>query len=172
MQVAAQDITPIEDAPPPGIILKKFSAKHKQAMALVAQGVDRQTIAKICRITPEYVSWLQRQPACKEYLAEMSEVVGVRLEALFEKSVEVIADTMINGKDEDRLKAARLQLEATKRLGKHEVTPDMPGTDRLEKLAGRLTGLLSKVRAGETLEGSATDITDVEVIQHGEDANV
>ena len=170
MQTASLPIELPEDAPPPGIILKKIGARHKEAMALIAQGVDRRTVAKICNWTPEYITWLQQQPLCKEYLVEMNEVVGFRLEALFDKSVDVIAEAMVNGSQDERLKAARLQMEATKRLGKHEQQPETPDSDRLERLAERLIALQGRVRSGETFEGTSTDVTDVEVVR--EDANV
>ncbi len=139
----------------PAVVLKELSPRHKQVMALLAQGVDRQTIAKICNYVPEYITWLARQPACKLYLEDMANVVGVRLEALFEKSVDVIAETMVTGNGEERLKAARLQLEATKRLGRHEIHVNNADNDRLEKLAERILTLNQRAR---TFEGEATVI--------------
>ena len=152
-----------EDAPPAGVILQKLSVRHKQAMALLAQGVDRASIAQVCNYTPEYITWLTRQPTCRTYLREMSEHVGIRLDAMFDKSVDVIAEALQSGNTEERLKAARLQMEATKRLGRGAGQDDGAGgeDDRLEVLAGRLVKLLQRSRQEVTLDGEATEVFDV-----------
>ncbi len=143
--------------------LKELKPMHKQVASLVAQGMKNVEVAQICNITPEYVSMLLRQPLVRTYIAEMCEVVGTRLEALFEKSVEVIAETMKSGSNGDKLKAARLQLEATKRIGRPDPNAglDRGNVDRLERLAERLISLQSGVRQGRTFNEQGQEITDV-----------
>lgn len=128
--------------------LKKLKPVHQQVAALLAQGMPNVDIARIAGITPQYITMLLKQPLFKQYLSEKCEAVGVRLEALFEQSVEVIAETLKNGSEGGKLKAARLQFEATKRIGRGDVTiVDGAGAlDRLERLAGRLTALNQKAR--------------------------
>lgn len=129
------------------IELKNLSPKHKQVAALVAQGVDRRTIAAACDYTPEYVTWLQRQPLFVQYVKGMNEAVALRLEAMFEQSVTTIAEAMQNGNVDERLKGAKLQLEATGRIGRYQ-TParDQDGGDKLEVLSERLLALLKRQR--------------------------
>lgn len=137
--------------------LAELSPKHRQVAALLAQGVDRATIATICDYTPEYVTWLCGDPSFRAYLKEMLSVADARLEALFESSVDAIAETLVAGSSEEKLKAARLQMEATRRIGPRADTDPgaPPALDRLEKLAERLTGLLRSHRGPVTLDGSA-----------------
>lgn len=141
------DLPQTESHPAPAIELKKLSPKHQQVAALLAQGVDRRTIASACDFTPEYVTWLTRQPLFREYIKGMSEAVAVRLEALFSKSVDVIEDSMENGNIDEKLKGAKLQLEATGRVGRFQTqVPEGGGQDRLEQLSTRLLDLLKTQR--------------------------
>lgn len=142
--------------------LTKLKPMHKQVASLTAQGLKNKEVASIVGITPEYVSMLLRQPLVKEYVAQMCEVVGVRLEALFEKSVDVIAETLENGSEKGRLQAARLQLEATKRIGRPDPNAglDRGQGDRLAALAERLLALQSNVRQGKTFNENGQEITD------------
>lgn len=152
-----------EDAP--AWELKSLKPMHKNVASLVAQGFKNVDVAKMVGITPEYVGMLLKQPLVKDYIREMNEVVGVQLSAMFEQSVEVIRETMQNGSHGNKLKAARLQLEATKRIGRADPHPgDGAGSvDRLERLAERLIGLQSNVKARRTFDENSQDITDVEV---------
>lgn len=146
------------------IKLQGLSDKHKQVAALLAQGLKRQEISSIVDYDPAYITWLTRDPMFKQYLAEMSEHCEARLEALFEKSVDVIADGMLYGDTDSQLKAARMQLEVTGRVGKN----DRPNTatdksiERLSLLAERLTGLLGTARQAQTIDGVATVISERE----------
>ncbi|MHB8413934.1 MAG: hypothetical protein ACYDB1_00870 [Acidiferrobacteraceae bacterium] len=142
----------------PAVQLKKLSPRHKEVMSLLAQGVDRQVIAKMCQITPEYVTWLARQPLCREYVKEMSEFVNVRLEALFGKTADVIAETLECGTEDGKLKAARMQLEVTGRVGRApgQVATPTEG-DFLETLAERLVSLQRNIRR-RTVDGEVTDV--------------
>ena len=142
--------------------LKKLSPKHMQVAALLAQGVDRRTIAAACDYTPEYVTWLQRQPLFMGYVKEMSAAVAVRLEAMFAKSVDVINNAMDMGSTDEQLKAAKLQMEATGRIGRYQ-TParEDGGGDRLEHLADRLLDLLKRQRSAVYEQDEVSEATVV-----------
>lgn len=146
--------------------LKKLSPKHQQVAALLAQGVDRRTIAAACDFVPEYVTWLQRQPLFIEYIKGMSAAVAVRLEALFAKSVDVIDMAMENGNIDEKLKGAKLQLEATGRVGRFQTqVPVAGGQDRLEQLSERLLALLQTQRRIVDGQVIREDASDAEVVQ-------
>lgn len=136
--------------------LKELSPKHKTVAALLAQGVDRVSCAAATDLDPNYITWLGGDPLFIMYVREMSKLAETRLEAMFTGSVDAIADQLQNGAGEDRLKAARLQMEATGRIGKDRRSPDSSDApDHLEVLAQRLTKLLSQHREGVTLDGEA-----------------
>lgn len=147
-----------EDIPGGGIKLQKLSARHKQVLSLMAQGMDRQTCSIATKYTPEYVTWLLKQDICQTYLGEMVKVAESQLQAQFCKSVDVIGETLINGTEEGKLKAAKLQLEATGRVGKLQQlsAPPVEG-DRLTVLAERLVGLLKQTQ-GRIVNGEVTDV--------------
>lgn len=138
----------LAESPTPNWQLKKLKVKHKQVASLLAQGARNVDIARMLGITPEYVHMLTKQPLVIAYIQEMCQHTGVRLESLFEKSVDVIADTLRTGSEAGRLKAARLQLEATKRIGRGEPAQGPPGgvEERLVQLAQRLIFLQSGAR--------------------------
>lgn len=156
----------VEDSPPSSEMvqsegayqLKELKPKHKNVLSLVAQGVNRGQIAQICDITPEYVSMLCKMPICKQYIAGLNEVVALQLEGMFGKSVEAISDALDNGSVEERLKGARLQLEATKRLGRPaDIVPQTSSTEeRLLRLSERLTSLIVDRRPVQILDASST----------------
>jgi hypothetical protein len=137
--------------------LKELKPKHRNILSLVAQGVGRGDIAQICDITPEYVSMLCRMPICKQYIAGLNEVVEVQLEGMFGKSVAAISDALDNGSTADKLKGARLQLEATKRIGRPaDIAPQSSSTEeRLLRLSERLTSLIVDRRSVQNLNTSS-----------------
>lgn len=140
--------------------LKKLKPMHMQVCALLAQGMKNVDIARICSITPEYVTMLLRQPVIKQYISQMSEVAGTRLEALFEQSVEVITDVMKNGSEANKMKAVRLHGELTKRIGRPDPMANSQNvnTDRLEKLAERLLFLQGGARLGRTFDEAGNEV--------------
>lgn len=145
----------------PQVELKKLSPKHMQVAALVAQGVPRATIAAACDYVPEYITWLQGQPLFIEYIKTMNKAVGTQLEALFAKSVLVISNAMENGMIDEQLKGAKLQLEATGRIGRFATqAPAASGEDSLQLLSERLLMLLQKQR--RTVNGEV--ISEAEVL--------
>lgn len=144
--------------------LQNLSEKHKQVAALMAQGLGRTDISSIVDFTPEYVTWLSRDPLFKEHLRQMSEFVNIRLEAMYDRVADVVNEGLQAGAMDDRIKAARLQLEVTGRIGRGDRMglPDDHNDDRLQKLADRLVSVLGAVRKGETYDSQP--ITDAEVI--------
>jgi hypothetical protein len=142
--------------------LKKLSIKHREVASLLAQGLDRATIAAITKYSEGYITWLGRQPLFREYIAEMSQYQEVKLEAMFQQSVDAIGDTLQHGNPEERLKAARLQLEATRRVGRgSEQGARNVSTDKLVDLADRLVGLLNQQRSNNnerTIEGDFSPV--------------
>lgn len=142
--------------------LKELKQKHRDVASLFAQGMKNVEIARMCDITPEYVHMLLKQPLVRAYIADMCEHVGIRMEALFAKSVDVIAETMQNGSEAGKLKAARLQLEATKRIGRPDPNAGLVAgsTDRLEKLAERLIQLQTGVRQGRIFNEDGTEVSE------------
>lgn len=152
-----------DEAPPPEIKLKKLAPRHKQVISLMAQGLDRVSVGIATDFTPQYVTWLMKQEVCQDYLREIVAVAEAQLQAQFCVAVDVIGDTMKNGTEDGKLKAAKLQLEATGRVGKLQqpTAPAVEG-DRLNTLAERLVGLLKQTQ-GRVVNG---EVTDVQVEQH------
>lgn len=97
--------------------LKRLSPKHMQVAALLAQGIGRSQISKLVKITPEYVTMLSKQPIFIAYVKEMTAFTDVRLQALFEKGVDVVADLMISGTEDTKLRAAQTVLKAVGKDG-------------------------------------------------------
>lgn len=120
--------------------LTSLTDKHKQVATLLAQGVDRKTISSIVGWTPEYISMLARQPLIKKEVQAMASIAELQLEAMFVDSVGAIKDTLTHGNHTEKMKAARLQMEATRRIGSHFSTPEklIDSNARLTKLAERL----------------------------------
>jgi len=96
--------------------LKELSPRHKQACALLAQGVDRHVIAELCGWVPEYVTWLQRQPLIKEQLKELSQAVEGHLKKLVIRSIEVLHDKLDKPEVSDELALGAMN-SAAKALG-------------------------------------------------------
>lgn len=140
--MSEQALTVEEDG---GWELKKLTPKHKQVCSMLAQGIPRTTISTVCNITPEYVTMLAKQPLVKAYIGEMCQAAGLQLDAMFVQSVEAIGDALANGSHADKMKAARLQMEATKRIGSGGGVPKeiIDTNDRLARLAERLLYLQS-----------------------------
>lgn len=146
--------------------LKALKTKHKHILAFVAQGMQHKQIGALCGVTPQYITMMLRMPICQEFLKGMCEAAGVQLEALLPQTVEVIRDAMQNGDVTERLKGARLQMEATGRIGSKNGRPPAADAmdDRLERLSHRLIDLLSEKRAqsGEVYDGKVQRIRNEE----------
>lgn len=155
------------DADRPDWVLKRLKPVHLQICALLAQGMKNVEVAAFTGVTKEYVSMLLRQAIIKQEIARVCEITGARLELLFEKSVDTIADAMENGSYSDKLKAARLQLEATRRIGRPD--PFATGTsapeDRLATLANRLELLMDSKKSGVYDEAGNPIFEDAEILR-------
>lgn len=140
--------------------MKTLKPWHRQMCSLLAQGIDRGTIAHILDCTPEYISMLCRQQKIIDHVKEMSVFANVQLEAAFTKSVTAISEVLENGNAKEKMQAARLQMEATKRIGsKMQDEEKLIDTNaRLARLAERLLILQGHV--------PTTNIIDGEVITH------
>lgn len=137
-----------EDKP---FVLQKLRPRHKDVCALIAQGVPNVQVAAITGYTPTYICMLMRQPVCVAYVSQLNEAVGMQLEMMFGKAVNVIADAMQHGTVGEQLKAVRLHGELTKRIGNRDVSPasSEDSTARLARLSERLVGLLETARSNE-----------------------
>jgi hypothetical protein len=145
--------------------MKELKPKHKQVCAMLAQGIDRRTISNVVGVTPEYITMLSKQPLMKEYIAEMCQAAGLQLDAMFVQSVEVIREVMANGSPKERVAAARLQMEATKRIGSGSSIPKeiIDTNDRLARLAERLLylqgGVTKTIETRRNTDGIFQEIT-------------
>lgn len=138
--------------------MKELKPWHLQLCSLLAQGTDRETIATILDCTPNYVSMLARQEKIQEHVKGISAVVGLQLEMQYGKVVTAIGDALDNGNYKEKMQAARLHLEATKRIGpRTEDDKKLIDTNaRLVHLAERLLFLQGKIPTnvieGEVIE--------------------
>lgn len=142
--------------------LKELSPKHRQVAALLVQGVERQVIAQLVDYEPEYITWLGRQPLVVAYLKELEEYANIRLVALADKRTDVISDILSTGSNEDRLKAAKLQMEATGVLGKPRERGEGDKEneeERLARIGARLVNLLQDQR-GRVFNGEAREVAE------------
>mgnify|MGYP000855204801 CR=1 FL=1 len=126
-------------------VMKKLKPVHLQICALLAQGMKNVEVASATSVTPEYVSMLMRQPLIQEEVMRISQIAGVRLEAMFHQSVEVIGEVLRTGTNGEKLKAVRVHGELTKRIGRADVSSKGNEIDdnRLVALSERLLGLMA-----------------------------
>lgn len=120
--------------------MKSIKPWHKQVASMLAQGIPRDDIAVIMDCTPEYVSMLARQPKIREYIRDLCQAADLQLEGLFVESVKAVGDVLANGNSKEKIQAARLQMEATRRIGpRHSDTSVQEDTvNRLARLAEKL----------------------------------
>jgi len=128
----------------PAIILKKLSNRHKQAIALILQGVSREEAAEATGFVPQYMTFLLQQPVAKEHIAHVNRAVATQLEAMYGKSVEAIGRGLGHQDPDVALRAAKLQLQTTGRL-----EPDEDGKKTAEDVVQAiLLGINVNVRTG------------------------
>lgn len=150
--------------------LRSLKPWHIQLCSLLAQGLAQVEIASIMDCTPQYVSDLCKQPIIQEYVGSLSQVAALQLEAQFGKSVKAISDTLDKGSYKEKMAAARLQMEATKRIGARAQEPMERGDaqDRLLLLQERLLSLQERVVGKEqatiisTQDGTGEEIDEEE----------
>lgn len=143
------------------VALKVLKPIHKQLASLLAQGVSRDVICELLEFNEKYIATLMRDPLFREYQKEISEFVDARIEGMFGKVADAIQDGLTVGTVDERLKAGRLQLELTKRLGSGTgLSKDVESSvERLNTLAERLLALNN--RTGRTYNGEV----NVETVQ-------
>lgn len=146
----------------PAFQLQKLSEKHRLIASLVCQGIDRAAIAAASGYTPEYITMLKNQPLFIQAVREITSASAVELEGLFPMAVDIIKDTMESGNFDEKLRGARLQMEATGRIGKYRAEDDVPKDDRLGQLAERLVNLLQDQRRS-VHNGSAEEVPYQEI---------
>lgn len=151
----------------PQWVLQKLKPKHLQICALLAQGFKNVEVAGMVGVTKEYITMLLRQPLIKQEIAKRGEVISARFELMTEMTADAMADTLKNGAHADKMKAARLQLEVTKRIGRPDpyANNNTPADDRLEQLANRLENLLDTKRGGLYDESGAPIFEDAEILR-------
>lgn len=101
---------------PAKIQLKRLSPRHRQALALLSQGLSRADTAEAVGYRPEYISWLLRQEVAQVYIREMNEASNAQLTSMFSQSVDSIGRALQNGSIDQQLAAAKLQMRATGKL--------------------------------------------------------
>ncbi len=146
--------------------MKKLLPWHKQLCSMLAQGIDRQTIAQVFQKTPEYISMLTGQALIQEEVREMSRFAEFQLSAQFSKTVSVIGEVLENGNAKEKMQAARLQLEATRRIG-----PRMVEEEKLIDTNARLTRLAERLLYLQGGAGPKPDIIDGEVVNETREAH-
>lgn len=148
--------------------LKKLTARHLQICALLAQGMKNVEVAAAVGVVPQYIPMLLRQPLVKQEILRITSVASVKLEAMFEQSVETLGDILRNGSNGEKLKAIRAHGELTHRIGRPDPLANTPqvNEDRLAVLAERLVSLARGARNGPET------IIDAEfTVRSGEDRN-
>ncbi len=139
--------------------MKKLLPWHKQLCSMLAQGIDRQTIAQVFQKTPEYISMLTGQALIQEEVREMSRFAEFQLSAQFSKTVSAIGEVLENGNAKEKMQAARLQLEATRRIG-----PRMVEEEKLIDTNARLARLAERLLYLQGGTGPKPDIIDGEIV--------
>ena len=148
--------------------LKVLKPKHRQIASLLAQGCGRDEVAKLCGCTARHITILTKQPLFKTYLDEMRQTAEDMLQAQFVGSVEAIGDALRFGDVEERLKAARLQMEATGRIG-NRANPYKESdstVDRVARLAHRLVDLLESSQPPQTVRIINEEAIPLETPEH------
>lgn len=95
---------------------KVLTPKHKQILSLVAQGMKYAEIGSLCKCTPQLIVMIVASSQGQQYLAYIEQQMDMRLRSLFSKSVDAIEDQLTNGSGENKLRAAKLQMQATGKL--------------------------------------------------------
>lgn len=97
---------------------KALTPKHKGILSLVAQGVKYMEIGSLCKCTQQLIVMLVASEKGQEYLRYIEQQMDMRLRALYSKSIDAIEDQLTVGSGENKLKAAKLQMQAVGKLGK------------------------------------------------------
>lgn len=146
--------TEISPAPPrPKFELKRLSPKHKQVATLLAQGLGREAISKMVGYTPEYITMLSTQPAFLAYVEEMSKFADARLQAVYDKAVDVLATTMRDGSNMEKLRAAQQAMTAVGKAGSINVNAKVKHTHSLVGILQTIPAMGSDVPLWNNSDG-------------------
>jgi hypothetical protein len=131
------------DAPVEVLAARKPTAKAQQICRDYARGKPVKAIAADLGVTVSRIYNVLQKPNSQQLL-------DMQMESLYAASVDAIADVLVNGSDADRLRAARLQMEATGRIGPRAIHRQQPMSPeesdaRLQLLARRLTALQAEM---------------------------
>lgn len=155
MNAVVQPVLEDDDSlPAPGPWeMKQLKPWHKQLCNMLAQGIDRETIATVLDCTPQYVTMLAGQPMVQRYIREMCQFANLQLEAQFAEGVKIVGEVMRQGNHKDKLQAVRLNAELTHRIGSGALaSPENVDTnERLARLAEKLLALQEKMQPASTL---------------------
>ena len=152
-----------------GWLLRKMTPRHQQICAFLVQGMKRGQIAQAVKCTPEYVTMLTKQPLIQQYLKEISVFAGIQLEGQFSAVVDAVGETLQQGNYKEKMQAARLHGELTKRLGPGSGAEQQAegSAERLARLAERLI-LLNAARAPQhNSESEQYEDAEFRVVQDG-----
>ncbi len=146
--ILQEDRAPEEELSNPKWEMKELKPWHQQFCSMLAQGIDRETIATVLEIHPNYVTMLSRQPLIQAYIRDQCQFATLQLEAQFARGVTVIGEVMDNGAPKERLQAVRLNAELTHRIGSGSGAPleAVDTNERLLRLADRLLSLQEKMQ--------------------------
>ena len=118
----------------------ELTPRQKMALTYLAMGKKNTWISKKLAMGDGAVHSLTCRADAKLFVSELTQGAHLQMEALYVKSVEAVRETLEKGKYPDKIKAARLQMEATKRIGSmtSPIGPIVDTNLRLTKLAERL----------------------------------
>jgi hypothetical protein len=133
-------------------LLKKLRPLHYRVIQLLLQNMKHKDIAAALGVHPVYVSMLSRQPLVQAEISKYLEGTSLKLETLFIKSVQAIEDSLNGDDPKIRLSAARLQMEATRKLSQNTGVSvsvnvqnnSISSEDNLKSLADRIISVRNK----------------------------
>jgi len=96
---------------------KVLTPKHRQILSLYAQGMKREEIGSLCKCTPQLVTILAGCDLGRSYLTGIEVAMDQELRGLYGASVQAIREQLTVGSGENKLKAAKLQMQAIGKLG-------------------------------------------------------
>lgn len=152
-----------------GWLLRKMTPRHQQICAFMAQGMKRGHIAQACNCTPEYVTMLAKQPLIQQYIKDMCATAGIQLEGQFSAVVDAVGETLQQGNYKEKMQAARLHGELTKRLGPGSGAEQQAegSAERLLRLAERLVSLNTSRAPQHNSESETYEYAEYQVVQDG-----
>ena len=133
---------------------------EKLALVHLASGRTKKYITTKLRLSQEKLNKLMLRDDSRQFVAELTHGAHLQMEALYVKSVDAVRETLEKGAYPDKIKAARLQMESTRRIGAM-TAPSQGVVDveaRLVDLAHKLVDLNRQSKSGNTLTLTARRI--------------